>query len=510
MVSRTLARSRAFLSWAALALISCSPSNEGPLQAGENPVTPPLGFDAGVSPVVDAGGAIATADTSVPSLSTAPDAASADSAAGDAQAAIGSSTGVSYQKNIRAIMETSCLDCHTKGGIGPIAFDDWPTVKNAASVIVNMVSAGLMPPSGWNRDCHQLNEDRSLDAAQRALFTQWKEAGFQEGNLADYVAPPARQKKALGEPTIVMTMKEPYTPPSNADEYRCFVLDAINDETYLTGMQIIPGQADEVHHVIIHRVESAQVAQVRSLDQADAKPGYVCNGGAGATAQNMFSYRPGSEAVTFDKGDAAYMAPGSTLVIQVHYNTVFLTDGKKATPDQTKIALWTLPAGTLPERVVYRTTTFGPINIAANASNYVSNISQPMRTLSSLGGSILGGGTFIPGEVIGMTPHAHQLATVMNASLKRADGGSACLDDVKWDFQWQLDYMFDTGVPYGENDTFVASCTYDNSAQNQPVINGVKQTSKAVAFGERSTDEMCEHYIWLRFLRDAFLAARGR
>jgi hypothetical protein len=69
--------------------------------------------------------------------------------------------------------------------------------------------------------------------------------------------------------------------------------------------------------------------------------------------------------------------------------------------------------------------------------------------------------------------------------------------------------MFDTGVPYGEDDTFTASCTYDNSAQNQPVINGVKQISKAVAFGERSTDEMCEHYIWLRFARDAFLAARG-
>ena len=288
------------------------------------------------------------------------------------------------------------------------------------------------------------------------------------------------------------------------------MLDAISGETYLTGMQILPGQADEVHHVIIHRVDQAQLSQVHALDQADAKPGYICNGGAGVTAQNMFSYRPGSEAVTFDRGDAAYMAAGSTLVIQVHYNTVFLTDGKKPTPDETKVAFWTLPQGQLPERVVYRTTTFGPINIPANNPHVVSNISQPMRTLASIGGTLGVGGTFIPGEIIGMTPHAHQLATTMNASLKRADGSSACLDDVKWDFQWQLDYMFGAGVPYTMNDTFTASCTYDNSAENQPVINGIKQTSKNVAFGERSTDEMCEHYIWLRFARDAFLAARNK
>jgi mono/diheme cytochrome c family protein len=499
------------LAWSAVVLIGCGTSGETPQGSSNQPVGTAPNMTASIpgsdAQVAGSGSDAATVVVKPGSTLDAGASASAADAATQAPSG-GSSGGVSYQKNIRALMETNCLDCHTQGGIGPIPFDNWDMVKTSASLIADAVAAGIMPPDGWNEECHKLNEARSLNPDQRALFAQWKQAGFPEGNLADYVAPPVRQKKALGEPTIVMTMKDMYTPPSNADEYRCFVLDAIPNETYLTGMQIIPGQADEVHHVIIHRVENADIAAIRSLDQSDPKPGYVCNGGAGATAQNMFSYRVGSEAVTFEKGDAAYMAAGSTLIIQVHYNTVFLTDGKKATPDQTKIALWTLPAGQLPDRVVYRTTTFGPINIPANAPNIVSNISQSMGTLSTLSASLFGG-SFIPGEVIGMTPHAHQLATVMNASLKRADGTSACLDEVKWDFQWQLDYMFDKGVPYGQNDTFVASCTYDNSAQNQPVINGTKQTSKAVAFGERSTDEMCEHYIWLRFPRDEFLRARG-
>jgi hypothetical protein len=242
----------------------------------------------------------------------------------------------------------------------------------------------------------------------------------------------------------------------------------------------------------------------------------------------MFSYRPGSEAVTFAKGDAAYMEAGSSLIIQVHYNTVFLAAGKQPTPDETKINMWTLPEGQLPDRVVYRTTTFGPINIPAGEPMIVSNISQPMSTLSTLNPSAAfagfpgapmspfpgtGTGTaasgFLQGEVIGMTPHAHQLAKTMHAKLQRADGSTVCLDDVKWDFHWQLDYIFGKGVPYSSGDTFVADCVYDNSAANQPVIDGMKQQPRNVQFGERSVDEMCEHYIWLRFERDAFMKARA-
>jgi hypothetical protein len=490
----------------ALLLLACDGGGENSGQPGLQPTSSGVGALDGavVTPGSDAGLAQDASSVSNPGSTVHPTPQT------DAQVQVAPQGGgaVTYYRNIRAVMERSCLDCHTKGGIGPIPFDDWPSVQSVAGQIAGAVASGIMPPSGWNQGCQKLAEDRSLTAEQLALFAQWQAAGFPEGNPADYVAPPPRAKKELGEPSIVMSMGVQYTPPANGDEYRCFLLDAIPDDVYLTGMQIIPGQADEVHHVIIHRVDAADLVLAQLQDDGDSKPGYVCSGGPGVNAQNMFSYRPGSEAVTFDKGDAAYMPGGSSLIIQVHYNTVFLPQGTVPTPDETKIAMWTLPAGQLPDRVVYRTTTFGPINIPANANHVGSNISQGMSSLASLGGALGFGGTFIPGEIIGMTPHAHQLATVMNASLKRADGGSTCLDDVKWDFQWQLDYIFAAGVPYAEGDTFVASCTYDNSAENQPIINGTRQVSRAVSFGERSTDEMCEHYIWLRFPRDAFLAAR--
>lgn len=202
---------------------------------------------------------------------------------------------------------------------------------------------------------------------------------------------------------------------------------------------------------------------------------------------------------------------------------MFLAAGQAPAPDETKIQLWTLPEGQLPERVVYRTTTFGPINIPAGQTDVVSNISRSMGDLSVLerspaaAGAAGAGGrpsgamnpNFLLGEVIGMTPHAHQLATSMHAKLQRADGSTVCLDDVRWDFHWQFDYIFASGVPYTSSDMFVADCVFDNSPANQPVIDGVKQQPRDLKFGERSIDEMCEHYIWLRFERDAFLKARN-
>jgi hypothetical protein len=35
------------------------------------------------------------------------------------------------------------------------------------------------------------------------------------------------------------------------------------------------------------------------------------------------------------------------------------------------------------------------------------------------------------------------------------------------------------------------TCVYDNSQENQPVVNGLPKTSAEVRWGDNSTDEMC-------------------
>jgi hypothetical protein len=423
------------------------------------------------------------------------------------------STGVTYHKDIRALLEQNCLGCHVAGGVGPFPLDTWEAVQRVAGPVVMQVASGHMPPWPADVSCHEMHGVRSLTTEARGLFAAWQSAGFPEGTPADYKAlPPLSTGRDVGAPSLSLANKAAYTPAVKADDYHCFVLDHVfASDTYLTAMDIVPDQRAEVHHVQIHRVSSDQLAQVQALDDQSPEPGYSCLAGTGTNSQNMFSWRPGGERVVFDDGDAAFVEKGSSFVIQVHYNTQFLPDGQSPTPDQTKIAVWTLPDGKLPDRVIYRTGVFGPVDLPAGDPSVVSDISQPMSTVSAFGGLGGFGGTFVPGEIIGMTPHAHQIASKMVAHLQHAGGGDDCLVNVpEWDFHWQLDYMFMKGVPYTANDMLVASCEYDNSEEHQPIVDGVMQAPRNVTFGEGSLDEMCLHYVWLRMDRAAFLAALGR
>ena len=46
-------------------------------------------------------------------------------------------------------------------------------------------------------------------------------------------------------------------------------------------------------------------------------------------------------------------------------------------------------------------------------------------------------------------------------------------------------------------DTVRLSCTYDNSAASQPVVNGVPLVPTDLVWGEKTTDEMCLNYFYV-------------
>jgi hypothetical protein len=410
---------------------------------------------------------------------------------------------VTYQKDIRPLIESNCLGCHVQGGIGPFPLDTWDAVNAVNARVVAAVTSGLMPPWPADSACRDLADAPTLTAKKRDLFTAWQMAGFPEGNASDYVAPAKVSRVDLGKPTFTLASPEAYTPAASSDDYRCFLLDKVFDNaSYWTGMDIVPEQVGEVHHVQIHRITAAQRTMVEGLDAAAAGAGYPCLNGTGVQSQNLFSWRPGSLSVSFDKGDAVYIEAGSSIVIQVHYNTVFLPKGDVPTPDTTKINLWALPDGELPDRIIFRTGTVAQFLITAGNPSVVATSSTTMGMLPGLSRLTAAGAK---GEIIGMTPHAHQLASKMSANVTTGAGKECLINVPDWDFHWQLDYMFVKPVPFAPTDSVTVTCEYDNSAENQPVIDGVRQTPRTVAWGETSLDEMCLHYIWVRYDRATFL-----
>ena len=98
---------------------------------------------------------------------------------------------VSYQRDVRPLLETNCVECHRAGGIGPFSFESFDLVEQAGPLIVASVLDGRMPPWPANDSCHAIADSRALSAAEKGVFAAWRDGGYLEGEEKGY-APPER------------------------------------------------------------------------------------------------------------------------------------------------------------------------------------------------------------------------------------------------------------------------------------------------------------------------------
>jgi hypothetical protein len=84
----------------------------------------------------------------------------------EAGADTGATGSVTYNGNIKALLQTNCISCHSSGNPSAgIALDSYTNAKNNATLANSMIQSGAMPPTG------------ALSAANKALFQSWVNAG---------------------------------------------------------------------------------------------------------------------------------------------------------------------------------------------------------------------------------------------------------------------------------------------------------------------------------------------
>lgn len=71
------------------------------------------------------------------------------------------------------------------------------------------------------------------------------------------------------------------------------------------------------------------------------------------------------------------------------------------------------------------------------------------------------------------------------------------LDIPQWDFDGQQFHKFPAAdlVEIQSGDSLELTCVYDNSPDNQAVVDGEPLTPRDVTWGEGTTDEMCLLYM---------------
>jgi hypothetical protein len=321
----------------------------------------------------------------------------------------------------------------------------------------------------------------------------------------------------------------PYTPQApggGLDDYRCFLVDpGLSKAAYVTGSDVLPGNADVVHHAILYTVEPDQVAAAERHDAATAGRGWTCFGGSALpnrtgsatraldSAPWLAGWAPGGGETVFRGGTGKRLEAGSRIVLQLHYNLREGTD-----PDDTAVKLRLMP-GTADLDQLQTMLLVAPVELpclpdergplcdrSASMLDLVSRFGQASgRTVSGL--QLLCDGSLVAPragptqscdrrvdtalDVRAVAGHMHLLGRSIQVELRRASGATrTLLDRPVWDFDDQGATPLPRPVRVRPGDVLRVTCTHD-AALRSLVPELECEHPRYVTWGEGTSDEMC-------------------
>ncbi len=364
--------------------------------------------------------------------------------------------------------------------------------------------------------------DESSDRASSST-----KAGAHHHSTAD---PPRGAPLRDGERFLELTMPQPYlpkAPTTGTDDYRCFLLDPrLEDPAFVTGLDVLPGRRDLVHHVILFRVGPDEVAEAKARD-ADAKgQGWTCFGGAGVSSGDrtgannplesapwLGAWAPGGGERMLAQDIGIPLEAGSRIIMQVHYN---LLEGSQpdtssarlrlaqGTADLDPLETMLLPA---PVELACRSGKSGPLCDRAAAVRDVSARFGGQSGLMVTGLQVLCGGD--PGRpkaspmqtcdrtmrsaatVRAVAGHMHLLGRSISVTLNPGTPRERVLLDLPvWDFDDQGARSLRRPAKIRPGDVLRVTCRHDQALRDDvPELEDAPE--RYVVWGEGTTDEMC-------------------
>ena len=398
----------------------------------------------------------------------------------------GEAPSTTYVRDIKPILDRSCTRCHEDGNIGPFPLSTYAQVYEVRELVKAAVEARTMPPWMAAEGCDEYQYDSRLSDDEIAAITRWVDEGAHEGE-ADATGPVAQgvnEDFSLDRVDLTMPMPVEYEPSQqSSDDYRCFVVDWPEQMTkFVTGFQVRPGNKAIVHHVIAYVAPPDRVARVAELDDAEPGPGYTCYGGPGFSGNRWLgAWAPGGAGSLYPVGTGLRVEPGSKVVLQMHY----FVKGAENERDRTEIDVKL-------EDAVDKEAFILPFTNPLWLEGQSMLIPAGQKNVSHAFDVRVGDFFEEPFVIHTANLHMHRLATAGVTWIERQDQSIDCMLDIpRYDFDWQLSYLFtESKIVYPE-DKLGIECQYDNSADNQPVIAGERQEPRDVAWGEGTGDEMC-------------------
>jgi hypothetical protein len=361
---------------------------------------------------------------------------------------------ISYAKTIAPILMNKCVQCHTKGGIGPFEMSSYRKVKGWSEMMREVVMTRQMPP--WQADPHhgEFENDMALTPDEAQALVAWIDADCPKGEEAKDGKDPLVENKFVipdwefGEPHHVIELPEQKVAAEGVFKYRYVTIDSPFDkDVWISAVQIKPGNTRVLHHVI-----------VTSHDPDSTRKRKNERGVAG--------YAPGMSGYRFPEDSGILLEKGRKLRFQLHYTA----SGKEET-DRTRLGLYLhkeKPAK------VFRTDILikNDFVITPGDNEYVTEKTRVAP---------------FPVNIYSMNPHMHYRGKWMRYDVTFPDGSKKTLLNVpNYNFNWQRDYRLKEPFYLPQGAKLTVTAAWDNSELNPHN----PDPKKAVRWGDQSFDEM--------------------
>jgi hypothetical protein len=428
---------------------------------------------------------------------------------------------VTFNKDVLPILENNCQVCHRPGGVAPMSLLTYENARPWAKAIKAAVLSKQMPP--WFADPHyeEYRNAPRLTQSDINTLSAWADSGAREGDTKD--RPPALLSPQWADgwriqPDVVVSMPEPYhVGAKGAGEIKEFFIPSpFKEDTWVTSIEIRPGDPSVVHHVIVqvpdqngpagfafkvkkcddcpqaavqNPFEALQATKEAVALQAAALSARVAGNlpqrggsysdlfaklqeqrtGRGAFTTMEAVYAPGSAPLDFRFTDSAKLIRGGKPIrIEVHY-----TPNGKETADQTRIG-FTLAKAPAQRRFVIM------------APEHLVDARKPIPA-GEANWETSGELTFNQdAELAWFMPHMHLRGKDMTFRLIYPDGREQTVLSAKFNFHWQLGYELAEPIQVTKGTRMVVTAHHDNSANNP----SNPTPDQDVAWGEMTSQEM--------------------